>query len=176
MAIQDFWPVKSVRPTTSLTGLFDAAGWTGLSRPMLPPPRADKNTACAALLMSFSSRLHCHWSRPAIVLRLQHPMWLTVTRSSHRKLVLRHPAAQQSAHAWLMLPRPRLVSISRPDAMPEPPESIECVVCWDVAADVVLQPCSHACSCTACAENVMSKAALCPTCWYQINCSISVQS
>ena len=61
------------------------------------------------------------------------------------------------------------------DAGVELLESMECVVCWDASADVVFQPCGHACSCTACAESLIGKVAFCPMCRSQIDCSISMQ-
>ena len=38
----------------------------------------------------------------------------------------------------------------------------ECVICWDAAANVVLQPCGHVCACSGCA--VVLEDALCPMC------------
>ena len=40
----------------------------------------------------------------------------------------------------------------------------ECVVCWEADADIVLQPCGHACACSGCAHLFLNGTALCPIC------------
>ena len=47
-------------------------------------------------------------------------------------------------------------------AAPGSDEVAECVICWDAAANVVLQPCGHVCACSGCA--VVLEEALCPMC------------
>ena len=44
-------------------------------------------------------------------------------------------------------------------------EVMECVICWEVDASVLFQPCGHFCTCLACANACMMKEArICPMC------------
>ena len=52
-------------------------------------------------------------------------------------------------------------------------EVAECVICWDAAANVVLQPCGHVCACSGCA--VVLEEALCPMCRCEVVSNIVLQ-
>ena len=52
-------------------------------------------------------------------------------------------------------------------------EVAECVICWDAAANVVLQPCGHVCACSGCA--VVLEEALCPMCRRVVMSNIVLQ-
>ena len=52
-------------------------------------------------------------------------------------------------------------------------EIAECVICWDAAANVVLQPCGHVCACSGCA--VVLEEALCPMCRCEVVSNIVLQ-
>ena len=41
-------------------------------------------------------------------------------------------------------------------------ESVECIICWEASANVVLQPCGHLCVCLSCVE--LLRGAVCPMC------------
>ena len=50
--------------------------------------------------------------------------------------------------------------------------SSECVICWEAAPDVLLQPCGHICICSGCAAFLESD---CPMCRCTVKCSIVLQ-
>lgn len=52
-------------------------------------------------------------------------------------------------------------------------DSMECVICWEATASVVLQPCGHLCACSRCAA--LLKELLCPMCRCEVLSSIIVQ-
>ena len=41
-------------------------------------------------------------------------------------------------------------------------DSVECIICWEASASVVLQPCGHLCVCLSCVE--LLRGAVCPMC------------
>ena len=41
-------------------------------------------------------------------------------------------------------------------------DSVECIICWEASANVVLQPCGHLCMCLSCVE--LLRGAVCPMC------------
>ena len=53
----------------------------------------------------------------------------------------------------------------------EAKELTECVVCWEVDASVLFQPCGHLCTCLACANACMLiEARTCPMCRTYVDC------
>lgn len=52
--------------------------------------------------------------------------------------------------------------------------SFDCVVCWEQCANVVLQPCGHMCTCSACAPTCLGAASLCPLCRCTVVASIQL--
>ena len=52
-------------------------------------------------------------------------------------------------------------------------DSVECVVCWEADANVVLQPCGHMCACSGCAALLTDM--LCPMCRCEVLSSITLQ-
>ena len=54
-------------------------------------------------------------------------------------------------------------------------EVMECVVCWEAAASVVLRPCGHMCTCEACADACLgAEPRLCPLCRTSVMTCIAV--
>ena len=49
----------------------------------------------------------------------------------------------------------------------------ECIICWEAAANVLLQPCGHICACSECAA--LLEHLDCPMCRCKVQCSIIMQ-
>ena len=50
----------------------------------------------------------------------------------------------------------------------------DCVICWERCADVVLQPCGHLCTCSACVAACLGSTFLCPMCRCTVADSIHI--
>ena len=142
---------------------------------MLRSQRAKQGTAHAALLLHSSSRLLCLSEvEAACTAASDTPAGLGQQAPggsggpSYKQANTTSLAADEASTAGPL-------HQSSLEGMLKPPESMDSVVCWDANADVVFVPGGHACSCTACAEHLVGKAALCPVCRGQIDGSISLQ-
>ena len=52
----------------------------------------------------------------------------------------------------------------------------DCVVCWDNAASVVLQPCGHMCACSGCAGMFAETHRSCPMCRSEVITLVDILS
>ena len=51
--------------------------------------------------------------------------------------------------------------------------SSECIICWEAAPNVLLQPCGHICACSGCAA--LLEHSDCPMCRCKVECSMVLQ-
>ena len=56
------------------------------------------------------------------------------------------------------------------------PGGSECVVCWEAGADLVFQPCGHACACSGCAALFLTGCAPCPMCRMTVQSGIALNN
>ena len=73
------------------------------------------------------------------------------------------------------------------DAKPRPPQdgaqetsdsaaslaTSECIICWEAAPNVLLQPCGHICACSGCVA--LLEPSDCPVCRCKVDCTIIFQ-
>ena len=56
------------------------------------------------------------------------------------------------------------------------PGGSECAVCWEAGADLVFQPCGHACACSGCAALFLTGCAPCPMCRMTVQSGIALNN
>ena len=56
------------------------------------------------------------------------------------------------------------ITVSTAESPGSEPDAEECVICWEGAAEVILQPCGHLCLCEQCVQPLLKQGLGCPMC------------